>query len=70
MTGVMGLRKQVEIRTESYIRVGGEPVRFCDLPDDLKRQAATRIKTDYLNALYRGIAVFAPVERRTENENT
>ena len=53
-------RQQIEIRTESYIRVGGEPVRFDALPDDLKRQAATRIKADYLNALYRGKAVFTP----------
>lgn len=53
-------RKQVEIRTESYIRVGGEPVRFDNLPDDLKRRAATQIKADYLNALYRGKAVFTP----------
>lgn len=59
-------RKQVEIRTESYIRVGGEPVRFDNLPDELKRRAATQIKADYLNALYRGKAVFTP-ENTYEN---
>lgn len=53
-------RTKIEIRTESYIRVNGEPVRFDNLPDDLKRRAATQIKADYLNALYRGKAVFTP----------
>lgn len=55
-------RKLPEIRTESYIHVGDELVRFDDLTPEQKREAATKLKVKYLNTLYRGIAVFTPIE--------
>ena len=61
------MKRNIEIRTVSYIRSGGELVRFDSLPEHLKREAATKLKTTYLNELYRGKAVF---EARKEKEET
>lgn len=55
-------RKQITIRTESFVRVGGTPVRFSDLTPEQKCQAATAIKITYLNELFRGKAVFTQKE--------
>lgn len=61
------MKRNIEIRTESFIRVNGELVRFDTLPEELKREAATKIKLTYMNELYRGKAVF---EARKEKEET
>lgn len=60
------MKRNIEIRTESFIRVNGELVRFDTLPEDLKREAATQIKLTYMNELYRGKAVFEA--RKTKEE--
>ena len=57
------MKRNIEIRTVSYIRSGGELVRFDSLPEHLKREAATKLKTTYLNELYRGKAVFEAVTK-------
>lgn len=56
-------RKQTEIRTESFVRVGEALVRFDDLTEEQKREAATRLKITYLNELFRGKAVFEAAEK-------
>ena len=61
------MKRNIEIRTESFIRVNGALVRFDTLPEELKREAATKIKCTYMNELYRGKAVF---EARKEKEET
>ena len=61
------MKRNIEIRTESFIRVNGALVRFDTLPEALKREAATQIKLTYMNELYRGKAVF---EARKEKEET
>lgn len=60
------MRKHKPIRTESYIYVGEELVRFDDLTPEQKRKAATQIKLTYLNELFRGRAVFTA---ETEEES-
>lgn len=60
------MKRNIEIRTESFIRVNGELVRFDTLPEELKREAATQIKLTYMNELYRGKAVFEA--RKTKEE--
>ncbi|MGM9562489.1 MAG: hypothetical protein ACI3VQ_00235 [Faecousia sp.] len=59
------MKRNNEIRTVSFVRVGGELVRFDSLPQELRRKAATKLKTTYLNELYRGTAVF---EANTKEE--
>ena len=61
------MKRNIEIRTESFIRVNGALARFDTLPEELKREAATQIKCIYMNELYRGKAVF---EARKEKEET
>ena len=61
------MKRNIEIRTESFIRVNGELARFDTLPEELKRDAATKIKLTYMNELYRGKAVF---EARKDKEET
>lgn len=61
------MKRNIEIRTESFIRVNGALARFDTLPEELKREAATQIKLTYMNELYRGKAVF---EARKEKEET
>lgn len=61
------MKRNIEIRTESFIRVNGALARFDTLPEELKREAATQIKATYMNELYRGKAVF---EARKEKEET
>lgn len=56
------MKRNTVIRTESFVRVDGTPVRFSDLTEEQKRQAATAIKITYLNELFRGKAVFSKKE--------
>ena len=60
------MKRNIEIRTESFIRVNGALARFDTLPEELKREAATQIKCTYMNELYRGKAVFEA--RKTKEE--
>ncbi len=48
-------RKKPVIRTESYVYVGGVPVRFDDLTPEQKRAAATELKLRWLRGLYPGV---------------
>lgn len=57
------MKRNTEIRTVSYVRSGGELVRFDSLPENIKREAATRLKATYLNELYRGKAVFEAITK-------
>lgn len=61
-------RKKPVIRTESYVFVGGEPVRFDDLPLELKIKAATELKLRMMRALYPGVEFYVEKERNAEHE--
>ena len=52
------MRKTQEIKVITYVEKNGELVRFDDLTPEEKQYAATKLKLDYLNAMYRGIAHF------------
>lgn len=52
------MRKTQEIKVLTYVEKNGELVRFDDLTPEEKQCAATKLKLDYLNAMYRGIARF------------
>lgn len=58
-------RKKQQIRTESYVHVGDQLVRFEDLPPDLKKKASTELLLRYLNELFRGEARFFVEEDNT-----
>lgn len=58
-------RKKPVIRTESFVYVGGEPVRFDDLTPEQKRAAATELKLRWLRGLYPGVDFYATKEAET-----
>lgn len=55
-------KKPIEIRTESFVHIGETLVRFDDLPEQQKQEAATKLKIAYLNAMFRGKATFEAAE--------
>ena len=58
-------RKKPVIRTESYVYVSGEPVRFDDLTPEQKRAAATELKRRGLRGLYPGVDFYEVKEKAT-----
>lgn len=61
-------RRNMEIRTESYVKnAAGELIPFDSLPPEVRRKAAMELKCRYLNELYRGKAVFTPPESYRED---
>ena len=50
--GGMMPRKEIKIKTESYVHVGDKLVNTRDLNPEQKRKLATWLKCTYLNALY------------------
>lgn len=56
------MRKQQKITVKSYVRYHGELIEFCQLPPEVKRQAATELAITYYNALFAGKAVFRAAE--------
>ena len=55
------MRKQQELKVVAYVHVGDQLVNVDDLDDKRRTQLATRLKTTYLNELFRGEAVFRPL---------
>lgn len=53
----MAKQKQ-EIKVISYVHTADGLVNFEDLTPEQKRRAATALKIEYMNALYRGKATF------------
>lgn len=56
------MAKQTKIKVISYVHVGDELVEFGQLTPEQKQRAATILKTNYLNALFAGKAVFFPAQ--------
>lgn len=54
--------KTREIKTMSYVRMGGKLVCTDDLDAVKKKQLGIWLKTTYLNELFRGQARFYPAE--------
>lgn len=63
-------RKQITIRTESFVHIGEALVRFDDLTPEQKTEAATKIKIAYMNELYRGKAVFVAAKEKAATTQT
>lgn len=58
--------KKQEMKTVSFIHIGGDLVNTDDLDDDQRRRLATWLKTAYLNALFQGRAEFLESSREEE----
>lgn len=51
-------KKEIEIKTVSYVHVGDKLVNTEDLNKEQKRKLATWLKCRYLSALFQGKAIF------------
>ncbi len=56
------MKKQQKITVKSYVHYRGEMVEFCELPPEVKQQAATALALKYFNTLFAGKAVFTVAE--------
>lgn len=56
------MKKAPEIKVIAYVHVGDQLVNVDELSDEMRVKLATRLKTTYLNELFRGEAVFRPKE--------
>ena len=54
------MAKKIQIKCESYIHVGDRLVRFEELTQEQRENAAQVLLSRYMNELYRGQAVFTP----------
>lgn len=56
------MAKREPIRVEAYVTINGEEVNIDTLPLEKRREIGTALKMQYLNALFRGKAVFKVAE--------
>lgn len=52
------MREKPKIKTSSFVPVNGEMVELCTMPLEFRRAWATEAKKRYMNAMFRGRAVF------------
>lgn len=52
------------IKTKSFVKINGELVEFCTLPEAQKEEIRKDLLCRYLNELYRGKAVFSYPEKK------
>ena len=58
-------KKEIKIRTVSYVHVGDRLVSTDELTKEQKAKLGTELKVGYLNGLFRGQAEFYPAGSRT-----
>lgn len=54
----MARRKDTPIEVHAYVTVNGETVDVDTLSPEMRRRLATELQLKYLNAMFRGQAVF------------
>lgn len=61
----MAKRNQEPIRVRAFVTVGDREVDVDTLSPEMRRELATALKLKYMNALFRGQAVFTAAEGGT-----
>jgi len=59
-------RQQEPIQVRSFVTVNGESVEVASLSPEMRREVATQLKLRFLNAMFRGQAVFSVAEKKEE----
>ena len=58
----MAKRNQEPIRVRAFVTIDGQEVDVDTLSPEMRQEVATALKVKYLNALFRGTAVFSVKE--------
>lgn len=58
----MAKRNNEPIRVRAFVTIDGQEVDVDTLSPEMRQEVATQLKVKYLNALFRGTAVFSVKE--------
>ena len=58
----MARRKQEPIKVRAFVTINGESVDVDTLSPEMRREVATQLKLKWMNAMFRGQAVFTVAE--------
>lgn len=65
----MAKRQREPIRVEAFVTVNGQEVNIDTLPKEKRNEIGAALKVTYLNALFRGKAVFRIGESRRKRHH-
>lgn len=60
----MARRQQEPIKVRAFVTVNGEYVDVDTLSPEMRREVATQLKLKWMNAMFRGKAVFSVAEEQ------
>lgn len=61
-------RKQEPIKVRAFVTINGESVDVDTLSPEMKKEVATQLKLKWMNAMFRGQAVFTVAEEQKSQE--
>ena len=64
----MARRQQEPIKVRAFVTVNGEYVDVDTLSPEMRREVATQLKLKWMNAMFRGKAVFSVAEEQKDPE--
>ena len=64
----MARRKQEPIKVRAFVTINGEAVDVDTLSPEMKKEVATQLKLKWMNAMFRGQAVFTVAEEQKSRE--
>lgn len=60
----MARKKNEPIQVRSFVTINGEYVEVDTLSPEMRREVATQLKLKWMNAMFRGKAVFSVAEEQ------
>lgn len=64
----MARRQQEPIKVRAFVTVNGEYVDVDTLSPEMRKEVATQLKLKWMNAMFRGKAVFSVAEEQKDPE--
>lgn len=64
----MAKRNREPIKVRSFVSVNGEYVDVDTLSPEMRREVATQLKLKWMNAMFRGKAVFSVAEEQKDTD--
>lgn len=64
----MAKRQREPIKVRAFVTINGESVDVDTLSPEMRREVATQLKLKWMNAMFRGKAVFSVAEEQKSPE--